>query len=335
MMSESERIQESASSPLSPPLTATTAAAAAASSSTSTSTAAAAAAVDSFTGDENVATATAISIIDDFKPLSIDDYLEADLGDNHGDASFTGVWHSAKGLLQYLLSNLQEIHSAQYVLELGSGTGWLGISLARNLNHRCAAGATSDSSHDINNSTNSRRLLKKMVMTDATRTGAAAWLTMNMEMAVSNNLVDKECVQVVPMDWTSQTEIQAMISMYPWDFIIGSDLIYSEDGVQALAKCMASFLLQQPQQQYNNENNNENTNAMTLEDDYKQTNNNNSKPPQLIYAHTQGRMPDLDILWFQELKNQGLDYNILETHHLWEKRHTVIMEIKQSTACAP
>ena len=83
--------------------------------------------------------------IDDFVPLSMDDYLDSDPVDNHGDASFTGVWHAAKGLIKYLQQQqLQESSTSsssvhvccsklRNVLELGSGTGWLSITIGRNL----------------------------------------------------------------------------------------------------------------------------------------------------------------------------------------------------------
>ena len=218
--------------------------------------------------------------IKDFSPLSMDDYLDGDPVDNHGDASFTGVWHSAEKLLSYLEEKATELFPAS-VLELGAGTGWLGITMARNLQ---------DS-------------LTHHVLTDSTRTGAVQWTMQNVQAAqkqgiLSGNRSSNQCpLMVLPMDWNNAQEIEHVAKLHSWSLIVGSDLIYSEDGAVALAKCMAQLLQLNP-------------------------------TARLLYAHTQGRIPQLDLLWQDQLRLQGLQCLILDSEPLWGERRSLIMEIR-------
>jgi len=243
----------------------------------------------------------------DFVPLTIDDYVDSDLFliDNNGDASFTGVWHSAKGLLSYLEqqhsngNEEQETLLAGDILELGAGTGWLGITLASNL------GGGGGNAHD--NNTN----LKSIVLTDSSRTGATAWIQRNLEAAKQQQLPNLECVSVVPLDWNDQEQVKGVAKLKPWRVILGSDLIYSEAGAQALAQTMKTLLV-------------ESTRIKA------------AHSPRIIYGHTLGRMPELDDLFHQALKANGLQWVILEKLPVlcngapWEGRSTVVMDIYES-----
>lgn len=215
--------------------------------------------------------------IKDFTPLSMDHYLDSDPVDNHGDASFTGVWHSAEKLLDYLENQSAELFpTGSSVLELGSGTGWLGITLARNL----------------------QETLENHVLTDSTRTGAVTWTQQNVEEAKKQGVLSDKCpITVTPMDWGNEKQVTEVAQQHPWHIIVGSDLIYSEEGAEALSKCMARLLKENP-----------NT--------------------RLIYAHTQGRIPPLDDFWQEQLRLQRLSCTILASEHLWDERRTVIMQMR-------
>lgn len=207
-----------------------------------------------------------------FEPLTLDQYLEDYAeSDVNGDYSFTGVWHSAKGLLDYLLRNRRDVGS---VLEIGAGTGWLGITVAHRLKELC----------------------REVLLTDRTD----FWLRANLEEARKQGI---PCLQVScqAMDWSNTPQVQS-VARKKWDYVIGSDLIYSEEGLQILAQTVEVFA--------------------------------RSRSGTILYAHTLGRMPELDKRWEQELHARGLTWDICATlpvmiseNEAWEGRHTVIMNI--------
>ena len=207
-----------------------------------------------------------------FHPLQLDDFLDnyADVETN-GDYSFTGVWHSARGLLKYLC-NRNDVKGN--ILELGAGTGWLGINLACHLGREC----------------------RKMTLTDR----QSEWLSANVEAARRQGI---PCVSVVSqeMDWRSTASVHNVAAM-GWDWIIGSDLIYSNEGVRDLARVLAILL--------------------------------SRGSGKVLYAHTAGRMPDLDGLWEDELQRNGLAWVVQAKlpvtnadGTVWEGRNTLVMEI--------
>ena len=92
-----------------------------------------------------------------------------------------------------------------------------------------------------------------------------------------------------------------------WNWIVGSDLIYTEEGVQQLAGAMLIMLTDM---------------AAT------------ASSGRIIYGHTKGRMPELDEQWENELRANGLTWNILaevpvttQENKVWEGRTTLIMDI--------
>ncbi|CAB9518544.1 expressed unknown protein [Seminavis robusta] len=234
--------------------------------------------------------------INDFELLTMDEYLDQpDLVDSHGDASFTGVWDAAKELAEYLLTNTKtntntntntNIGSPTRILELGSGTGWLGITLARN-------GFGNNKSKDTS----------IIVLSDNPHNGAVQWTQRNLDAAKTvQQLPHLDNVQVVPLDWNDVAQIRHVAKMQPWDLIIGSDLIYTEEGCCALAKTMAELLNQQQQQS---------------------TTNNKCR---ILYAHSQGRMPELDVLWKQQLQLQGLTFQIVASKpQSWQNKDRTII----------
>jgi hypothetical protein len=231
-----------------------------------------------------------VVIIDNFQVLTMDDYLDSDPVDNQGDCSFTGVWHSSKSVLQWLL---EEYHCQttntnttaplwNNVLELGAGTGWLGKTLLQNIHY-----------------------IQQLCLTDSKATGAVQWTQANLDSAKSQGLLHLERASVVPMDWKDSEQIEHAANLHSWDLMIGSDLIYTEEGVGWLAKAMASLL------------------------NFSKERRQQRPASRIVYGHTHGRIPELDQKWEQQLHAVGLTWNILERIPVigWEGRSTVIMEI--------
>ena len=194
----------------------------------------------------------------DFEPLSLDDYLDSDPVDNHGDASFTGVWSSAKGLCGYLEHNWNfssgHVLELELELELGSGTGWLGVTLARNVPNI------------------------HMTLTDSSVTGVISWTKQNVQAGQKQFpiVLGDSRIKTTPLNWGKEQDLQNLESIcnHNWDLVIGTDLIYSEDGIQALAPTLVSLL--------------------------------RLGANRILYGHTPGRIPHLDELWEQKCEEIGL-----------------------------
>ena len=113
-----------------------------------------------------------------------------------------------------------------------------------------------------------------------------------------------ESLEVLPMDWTNTEQVTKVAAMHPFDLMLGSDLIYSEDRIEPLVRVIAALLEAQERT--------------------------NSNPrPTFLYGHTLGRMSDLDLLWEKELEAQGLEWRLLRKVPQWGDRMTVIMEIQR------
>ena len=292
---------------------------------------------------------------DFFVPLSMDDYLngvddEQFPVENYGDASFTGVWASAAAFLRWLETNRASWDSAAteptpsqsktsfHILELGSGTGFLGIHLAYNLNKQQQLLQKDD--------TTTLKIHYKVTLSDNPTTGAYHWTKANLEKALlpqaSNKEKDPESqyhcetneyyseetkssesisiesseqeqqqeekeditflhglVEAIPLDWSCQ-EQRTNVAKQDWDMIVGTDLVYSEEGCHHLVTTMAELL------QVGNR--------------------------KILYGHTQGRIPELDQLLEDELDRWNLEWKTLDTISLptWNgMRTTIIYEIQR------
>jgi Lysine methyltransferase len=246
--------------------------------------------------------------IRDVPVLTLDDYLDSDPVENHGDASFTGVWPSSSAMLDFLEQNAAALFGDAVhtrcrdcnLLELGSGTGWLGITVARNLFKRSG----DDDDDDSNKNAATKSVSSgKVVLTDNSRAGAVLWTAANLEAAKKQGL-PLQNVSVMPLDWNNATELQAVIDTAKWDIVFGSDLIYTEDGITVLARTLSSLLR-------------------------------NGGAKRVLYAHTVGRMPDLDVLWEAEIRACGLSVDIVaqmpvysSDGSVWEGRSTAVYDIR-------
>ncbi len=131
------------------------------------------------------------------------------------------VWSAAIVLKQFLESEkCKRLRSDDAVLELGAGTGWLALKMSRRF-HQWTATETEDAG--------AFERLRRNVARGGGRSSDAG--TRPMARALDWNDVDGFMPETMP-DGESR----------PWDFVCGSDLVYSAAGANALAKCLAVIL---------------------------------------------------------------------------------------------
>lgn len=160
------------------------------------------------------------------------------------------------------------------VLELGAGVGWLGMCLSHNL-----------------------PLAKAVLCTEQRGGGALQWLRHNIEQ---NTHLSLQNLCTCHCDWADFGDDQAagecarsaLLGSQPlcsdaeaegprcedganvrWDFVVGSDLVYTEDGARQLPRVMRAMATQRTH---------------------------------IYYAHTKRRFEHLDQVFFAELERCGL-----------------------------
>ena len=154
------------------------------------------------------------------------------------------------------------------ILELGSGVGWLGMCLSHNLPRA-----------------------EEVVCTEQRSGGALQWLRHNI---AQNTQLRLRSLRTCHCDWSDFTadaaagsnncgaqQRSAEHAITPqnapderWDFIVGSDLVYTDEGAQQLAAVLHRL-----------------ANART----------------QIYYAHTKRRFENLDMLFLRALDTYGLE----------------------------
>lgn len=128
------------------------------------------------------------------------------------------IWPAARALVRHLESR----PLSGSVLELGSGTGWLGILMACN----------SPELHEI--------MLSEYSL-------GIAWLERNIEL----NRARFRCpLRVVECDWqwfapgapeADRVSAERFVRHAAWDVVIGSDLVYNDAGMIGLPRCIAAI----------------------------------------------------------------------------------------------
>ena len=128
------------------------------------------------------------------------------------------VWDAARVMLQFLDATPKMLANRPTVLELGSGTGWLGMTIA------C------------------RFELTSMVMTEMLEGQALTWLEHNLARNRSAGL-PVHVVSAVALDWgwVNQPGTHGAVLGAHWDIVIGSDLVYNEAGVRMLPQLFAAL----------------------------------------------------------------------------------------------
>ena len=131
------------------------------------------------------------------------------------------VWSAAIVLKQFLESEkCERLRSDAAVLELGAGTGWLALKMSRRF-HQWTVTETEDA-------------------------GALERLRRNVALGegASSDTGTRPTARV--LDWNNvdgfTPEPKPDGESRPWDFVCGSDLVYSAKGATALAKCLAAIL---------------------------------------------------------------------------------------------
>jgi len=145
------------------------------------------------------------------------------------DRQTTGghVWDAARRLKDYILAE-NALAGCSSVLELGAGTGWLGMSLALQL-----------------------RGLTRVALTELEDGNACEWLRYNVErnrerlsgISATDALGG---VEVAPLDWACVADggggLPANLVVEGWDVVIGSDLIYNSTGAALLPRVLRALL---------------------------------------------------------------------------------------------
>lgn len=175
-----------------------------------------------------------------------------------GSLATTGhkVWPAAFALAEFLLASQRGFSSflaskpSMRVLELGAGTGWLGLTLALNVPN-----------------------IHELMLTE--RDEGIRFLSSNVLAFQSSTRHSCQHISTRALDWTHGCEGEIVGTQ--WDLVIGSDLLYEEEGVRALVRCWKEL----------------------LEAD---TCGNIS----ILYCHTFGRFETIDELLDEELSTQAL-----------------------------
>ena len=142
------------------------------------------------------------------------------------------VWQAAHTLLDYFEARPSLLAGKPSVIELGAGTGFLGMSLARDF------------------------AVSRIILTEMITGGALTWLDRNVQRNRDAGL-QLETLSTAALDWSWADEAAVVPAEEPgvdpsaareavfgvaWDVVIGSDLVYNEIGVYMLPKVFARLL---------------------------------------------------------------------------------------------
>ena len=129
------------------------------------------------------------------------------------------VWQAAHTLLDYFEARPALLAARPAVIELGAGTGFLGMSLARDF------------------------AVSRMLLTEMVVGGALTWLDRNVARNRDAG-VPLESLSTAALDWAWADEDETTEGPFAsvWDVVIGSDLVYNEIGVQMLPRVFARLL---------------------------------------------------------------------------------------------
>lgn len=183
------------------------------------------------------------------------------------------VWEAARTMHEFFKHHPHLLASRPSVVELGSGTGFLGMSLARDF------------------------ALSEIVLTEMVQDGALQWLDRNVQKNREAGL-DLALLSTTALDWSwaddsnngavdepdsdasAAREASEAIFTRAWDLVVGSDLVYNEIGVYMLPKVLRRLLV----------------------------GSGSASTTRAYYAHTLNRFEFLDRDFLKALTAEGLQY---------------------------
>jgi len=119
------------------------------------------------------------------------------------------VWNASIRFFEFIRDQSDIDMSNSKTIELGSGCGWLGLRLCKEFPSL------------------------QLTMTEQKNFGALEWLNHNV------GLNPDISVSTTELDWVTVPE---SVSEEEWDFIIGSELVYSYDGARLLPSVISKLL---------------------------------------------------------------------------------------------
>lgn len=167
-------------------------------------------------------------MVEDGMPIIIeDDYMTMVKTQTTGGH----IWEATRVLFDYIVDSNNEAQTllprGGTVLELGSGTGWLGMAIASRFGQQ----------------------LRRVMLTEMLDGNAFEWLKHNVESNRTRGL-PLSAVELIPCDWgwfenATESAVShvgtASITGEHWDLVIGSDLVYNEAGVRMLPRVLRSL----------------------------------------------------------------------------------------------
>jgi len=223
------------------------------------------------------------------------------------------VWPAARRLVEYFEAVADDIGLSRpgaQIVELGAGTGWLSVALAKNLPNAERVVATEMRAGGA------LRWLRRNVCAneriDTLATEECDWSTYLGGEPTKSGYGDDVADDVAPKtdaprpetektetETETETARSASASSSPstldstaWDFIVGSDLVYDDSGVAMLPRVFRRLL------------DNAHANARAATDGGEK--NATGPPPAAYYAHTKYRYELRDIEFFAEMSRRGL-----------------------------
>jgi len=201
------------------------------------------------------------------------------------------TWDAARKLCTYLEASWESLPVSRPVriLELGSGTGWLGMTLASNVadqKSNMGRGAAATLTEQPGGAT--------VTLTEQPGGGAMEWLQENIDTNRAAGL-PLESVRAEMLDWldfgSASTDCKDASIVERWTkeaaslhLLIGSDLVYDDTGVRILPKVIKHFAQVNPK-------------------------------IMILYAHTLHRFDHMDIDFFQGLREEGLMFHAVAGEH--------------------
>ena len=222
------------------------------------------------------------------------------------------MWPAARRLLEYFEAVADDIGLSRpgaQIVELGAGTGWLSVALAKNLPNAERVVATEMRAGGALRWL--RRNVRANERIDTLATEECDWSTYLGGEPTKSGYGDDVANDVAPAtdaprpeteksetetETETETARSASASSSPstldstaWDFIVGSDLVYDDSGVALLPRVFRRLL------------DNAHANARAATDRGEK-----NAPPAAYYAHTKYRYELRDIEFFAEMSRRGL-----------------------------